>query len=85
MKHEQQQPDQCTTEQAGNLCRIPGLALADQGDAQQQAAQAENQQGGAEVIDLRFVRWYLQAAQGTARHPPGGQAQGQVEPEHPAP
>ena len=74
---------------AGEQCQhgrvAPAMALADQGNAQQQAAQAENQQYSAKVVALRLAALYRHARQGSLNRPQGQQPQRQVDPEHAAP
>ncbi|MNM39070.1 hypothetical protein D3C81_498390 [compost metagenome] len=61
------------------------MALAHQGDAQQQAAKAENQQHGAKVVHLCLATLHRHVSERTANGPQGDQPQRQVDPEHPAP
>ncbi|EJT83722.1 hypothetical protein PPS11_31216 [Pseudomonas putida S11] len=85
MGNEQHQAQRGAGEQGQHGRVDPGVALADQGNAQQQATQAENQQNGTQVIHLRLAALHRHAAEGAADRPQCNQPQRQVYPEHPAP
>ncbi|MNO88603.1 hypothetical protein D3C76_800580 [compost metagenome] len=85
MANEKRQAKHRAGEQRQYGWRCPGVALADQGNAQQQATQANNQQHGAEVIDLGLAALDRHVAQCPMDRPQRDHSQWQVDPEHPAP